>query len=144
MIKKLHEASENGVKIRLIVRGVCCLKPGFKDPKSNIEIVSIVDRFLEHSRVYIFENGGNEEVYLASADWMKRNLSRRVEVAFPVYSKQIRDQVKQMMEIQWADNTKARIINDQQDNPYRLTNSGDKVRAQYRFYDYLAEQPVDF
>lgn len=147
MIKKLHEASENGVKIRLLVRGVCCLKPGLKGSDRNIEIISIVDRFLEHSRVYIFENGGDEEVYLASADWMKRNLSRRVEVAFPVYSHQVHEQVKQMMELQWADNTKARIINNEQDNPYRQADNEQPVRAQYDFHKYLIafdDQTSDF
>ena len=107
MIKKLYEASQAGVKIRIIVRGICCLVPGIEGMSENISVISIVDRFLEHARIYVFHNAGEELVYVASADWMKRNLSRRIEVAFPVYDKKIKTQLLKQLEIQWNDNTKA-------------------------------------
>ena len=94
MIKKLYEASQAGVKIKLIIRGICCLVPGIKGLSENIEVISIVDRFLEHPRVYIFHNNGDSKYFLSSADWMKRNLSRRIEVAFPVYDKNSKNQYK--------------------------------------------------
>ena len=85
IIHKLYDASNAGVKIRLIIRGICCLVPGVKGISENIEVVSIVDRFLEHARVFVFHNGGDEQVYLSSADWMERNLSYRIETTFPVF-----------------------------------------------------------
>ncbi len=138
MIKKLYEASNAGVQIRLIIRGICCLIPGILGQSDHIQVISLLDRFLEHSRVYIFGNGGKEEVYLASADWMKRNLSRRVEVAFPVHDPEVRKDVKKMMDLQWRDNTKARLIDQEQVNHYQTENREQHVRAQYDLYDYLA------
>jgi len=119
MIGKLYEASRAGVKIRMIVRGICCLipeKPGFSE---NITAISIVDRFLEHSRVFIFHNDGDEKVYLSSADWMIRNLSYRIETAFPVFDPQLAATIKDLIHIQLADNVKARIIDAEQNNRYR-------------------------
>jgi polyphosphate kinase len=137
MIKKLYEASEAGVKVKLIIRGICCLVPGLKKVSENIETISIVDRFLEHSRVYIFHNNGDKKYYLSSADWMKRNLSRRVEVAFPIYDKEIQKQLQKMIDLQWSDNQKGRIIDRNQSNDYRLNTQGNKVRSQYEIYQML-------
>lgn len=116
IIKKLYEASSAGVKISLIVRGICCLIPGVPDMSENISGISIVDRFLEHDRVFIFHNGGDEKIFLSSADWMKRNLSRRIEVAFPVYSEELKKHVKDIINIKLKDNVKARIIDEKQTN----------------------------
>ena len=119
MIRRLYEASNAGVKVRVIVRGICCLVPGVEGMSRNIKMISIVDRFLEHARVYIFHNNGKEKIYVASADWMKRNLSRRVEVAFPIYDKAIRKELKQLIKFQWQDNVRARKINKTQSNPFK-------------------------
>jgi polyphosphate kinase len=137
MIKKLYEASQAGVKIRIIVRGICCLVPGIEGMSENILVISIVDRFLEHARIYVFHNTGEELVYVASADWMKRNLSRRIEVAFPVYNKKIKSQLLKQLEIQWNDNTKARELDELQSNKYRSLPKRKKVRSQYEIYDYI-------
>lgn len=137
IIKKLYEASQAGVKIKLIIRGICCLLPCVKGLSDNIEAISIVDRFLEHSRIYIFHNNGDKKYFLASADWMKRNLSRRVEVAFPIYDKDIQKQLQKMIEMHWNDNQKARIIDRNQSNEYRLTAKEDKIRSQYEIYSLL-------
>ena len=143
MIKKLYEASNAGVVIQLIVRGICCLIPGEPGKSENIRVVSILDRFLEHSRAYLFANGGEEVLYLASADWMKRNLSRRVEVAFPVHNPTIKRQVKAMLAYQWHDNTKARLINANQDNPYQTSNSQEHIRSQYDLYQFLQKENLE-
>ncbi len=95
MIKKLYQASSSGVKIKIIVRGICCLLPGVKGLSENIKVISIVDRFLEHARVFIFHNNGDKKYYVASADWMKRNLSRRVEVGFPILDKKLQTTISE-------------------------------------------------
>jgi len=136
MIKKLYEANNAGVKVRMIVRGICCLVTGVKDMSEHISAISIVDRFLEHDRVYIFHNGGNEKIYLSSADWMKRNLSRRIEVAFPVYNEELKSMVKDIVNIKLNDNVKARIIDEKQTNMYR-SSEGQQHRSQYEIYDYI-------
>ncbi len=136
MIEKLYEASCAGVKIKLIIRGMCCLVPGVKDLSENIEVVSIIDRFLEHARVYIFGNDGKEKMYLASADWMTRNLDRRVEVVFPIYDSVVFGELKKIIDLQLADNRKARIINVAQDNQY-VKKKGKKVRSQEAVYKLL-------
>ena len=136
LIEKLYEASCAGVKIQLIVRGICCLIPGIKGLSENIKVKSIIDRFLEHARVYIFGNGGKEKMYLASADWMTRNLDRRVEVVFPVYAPSVYQELRSIIDLQLADNVKARIINQAQDNPY-VENEGEKVACQKATYEQL-------
>ena len=138
MIRRLYKASNAGVKVRLIIRGICRLIPGIPDQSENIEIISIVDRFLEHARVYMFHHGGDLEMYLASADWMSRNLNRRVEVAFPIYHEKHRDVIQSMMEIQWSDNQKARRVDARQANEY-VRNDGPPVRAQYALYAMYGE-----
>jgi polyphosphate kinase len=139
MIKKLYEASQAGVKISLIVRGICCIKPGVTGLSDNIEAVSIIDRFLEHGRIFLFHNGGNEIVYLSSADLMKRNLSRRIETAFPVYDEMLKEQLKKILAIQLNDNVKARILDGKQNNKYKKDDSEIKLRAQIEIYNYLKE-----
>ncbi len=137
MIKKLYEASNAGVKVNMIVRGICCLIPGIKMVSENINGISIIDRFLEHDRVYIFNNGGNEKIYLSSADWMKRNLSRRIEVAFPVYDNDLKNIIKHIVNIKLNDNVKARSIDEKQTNAYRKTESTSEHRSQYEIYEYM-------
>jgi polyphosphate kinase len=137
IIEKLYEASQEGVEVKLIIRGICCLVPGVEGLSENIKAISIVDRYLEHSRVLIFGNDGDPKVFLSSADWMERNLSRRFEVGFPVYQADLKRELMEMMEIQWRDNSKARIINKMQNNSYRKTQSQTKRRAQIDLYTYL-------
>jgi polyphosphate kinase len=136
MIERIYEACQAGVKIKMIVRGICCAVPGVKGVSDNFEVISIVDRFLEHGRVYIFGNGGAERLFLASADWMTRNLDRRVEVVFPVYDEKVRAEIRHIIDLQLQDNTKARIINAVQNNPYRYSG-GEPVRAQMATYRWL-------
>jgi polyphosphate kinase len=133
MIRKLYEASQAGVKIELLVRGICCLQPGIEGLSENITVQGIVDRYLEHARVYIFHNNGDERYYVASADWMTRNLNRRVEVAFPLYQQDLIDQVRTIIDLQRSDNTKARLV----DNSYVEKSATEETRSQYATYDYL-------
>ena len=143
IIKKLYEASQAGVQIDLIIRGFCCLVPGVSGLSENIRVVSIIDRFLEHARVYIFANGGKEKLFLASADMMTRNLDRRVEVVFPIYDELVRSQIRTVIDLQLADNTKARIINAEQTNPYKEREpTQPKVRAQSNTYELFATKQV--
>ena len=138
MIAKLYEASGKGVKIKLIIRGMCGIVPGVKGLSENIEAISIVDKFLEHARVFIFCNGGEPKYFISSADWMTRNLDHRSEVAFPIYDKLLQQEIHTVMELQLGDNCKARIINQKQDNTYKK-KSGKKVRAQEAIYEYLKQ-----
>ena len=129
IIAKLYEASRAGVPIQMIVRGICCLLPGVAGLSDSIRARSIVDRYLEHSRVWIFQSGDEERVYLASADWMHRNLSGRVEVAFPLYDADVRRLVLQTVDLQLADNTKARLLDSRNHNA-RVPGLEMPVRAQ--------------
>ncbi len=137
MVEKLYEASNAGVKIKLIIRGMCCLVPGAKGYSENIEVISIIDKYLEHSRVHIYHNDGDELVYLTSADFMSRNIDTRVEVAFPIYDEQLKTEIKDIINIQLQDNTKAREINSHNTNKYRKTKSATQHRAQIEIYNYL-------
>lgn len=138
MIRKLYVAARAGVRVRVIVRGICCLVTGPQGAGPGLEAISIVDRYLEHSRVYLFGNDGDPLVYLSSADWMGRNLDRRVEVAVPVLDPAVRRQVIDLMEIQWADRTKARLIDARQTNPYRPQAPGERRgHAQADAYAYF-------
>ena len=136
MIRKLYEASNAGVKIQLIVRGICRLLPGIKGLSENISVISIIDRFLEHARVYIFHNNGDEKIYLASADWMKRNLSKRIEVGFPINNPDLKKEIKDVIELQLKDKAKTRIINSKQNNKYKHPKSEDTIGSQYKTYKY--------
>lgn len=137
MIAKLYQASQGGVKIKMIIRGMCCLVPGMKGVSDNIEVISIVDKYLEHARVHIYCNGGNELMYLTSADFMTRNIDNRVEVGFPIYDESIKKEIRDMIDIQLQDNTKAREINAQNTNKYRKTKTEIPYRAQIDIYNYL-------
>lgn len=137
IIRKLYEASKSGVKISIIARCICCLMPGVEKQSENINTISIVDRFLEHTRVFIFHNKGNEKVYISSADLMKRNLSRRIEVAFPIYDEDIKKEIKDIIGLQLKDNTKTRIIDAKQKNEYRKPQFDKLIRSQYDIYNYL-------
>lgn len=137
MIRLLYEASRAGVKVKLIIRGICSLVSGLEGWSDNIEAISVVDKFLEHSRVFIFCNGGAEKYFISSADWMTRNLDHRSEVAVPVYDRKIQKELRDIIEIQLRDNTKARILNRKQTNKYKITDSIVKVRAQEDIYEHL-------
>ena len=139
MIRKLYQASQAGVKIQMIVRGVCCLLPGVEGLSENIEVISIVDRFLEHSRLYIFGNDGNPLYYISSADWMSRNLNRRVEVSCPIYQEDIKEQLWDNFHTAWNDNVKARIIDVTQSNSYR-TQDKNKKSSQENIFTYYKER----
>lgn len=139
MVDKLYEASRAGVKIQMIVRGLCCLIPGVKGMSENIEIISIVDKFLEHTRLYVFSNNDNPLVYISSADWMTRNIEHRVEVSCPIYDEDIKQELQDLFEICWNDNVKARHINETQDNTY-LRNDKPKIRAQFDTYNYYLKK----
>lgn len=130
MVDELYEASKAGVKIDLIVRGVCCLRPGVPGLSENIQILSIVDRFLEHSRIIYFENDGDREIYISSADWMTRNLTRRIELMCPVFDKDIQDSLIRILELSLNDNVKARQL--QSNGMYvRVTNEDKPLRSQF-------------
>lgn len=138
IIDKLYEASNAGVKIKMIVRGVCCLIPGVKGMSEHIEVKSIVDKFLEHPRIYIFENSGDKKVFLSSADFMTRNIDNRVEVGTPVFDKELQKQIVDVFNIAWCDNVKARIINKNPQN-YIPSSNDPPVRSQWAIYDYYRQ-----
>jgi polyphosphate kinase len=140
MISHLYEASKEGVKIRIVVRGMCALIAGVPGLSENIEVISIVDKYLEHSRVFIFRNGGEELYFISSADWMVRNLDTRIEVTCPIYNRKNQKELRDMLEIQWQDNVKARMVDPTQHNEYRNHTEGKKVRAQEQIYAYLAKE----
>lgn len=146
----LYRASRAGVRILLNVRGICCLRPGVKGTSESIDVISIVDRFLEHARIFYFRNGGHEEVYLSSADWMDRNIDRRLEILFPILQPSLRDRLIRVLETFFADNVKAWRL--QTDGTYvRVKAKEPTVRAQERFYEEavasataLPQAPVQF
>jgi len=136
MIRKLYEASQAGVKIILIVRGICSLKPKIPGLSDNIEAISIVGRFLEHSRILIFENAGKPLYYISSADWMTRNLDHRVEISCPVFNTDLQNKLKALINLYLSDNVNARILNDIQDNQYKRTE-GKEINSQIELYHLL-------
>ncbi|MDP5158665.1 MAG: polyphosphate kinase 1 [Flaviramulus sp.] len=139
MIDKLYEASNAGVKIQMIVRGICCLIPSVKGMSENIEVISIIDKFLEHSRIYIFGSNEDTKLYISSADWMTRNIENRVEVSCPIYDKAIKEEIIDTFNISWNDNVKARLLNDSQENQYRVNNK-EKIRSQFAMYNYYLKK----
>ncbi|WP_417353135.1 polyphosphate kinase 1 [Flavobacterium alkalisoli] len=139
MIDKLYEASREGVKVQLIIRGICCLIPGEEDMSENIEAISIVDNYLEHSRVYIFGNSGDPEVYISSADFMTRNLDERVEVTCPIYDADIKQELIDTFEIGWKGNVKARLHSENLENKYRKRPHEKVFRAQLETYNYYRD-----
>ncbi|MFT8313657.1 MAG: RNA degradosome polyphosphate kinase [Clostridium sp.] len=142
IIEALYDASRAGVKIQLIVRGICCLRPGLKGVSENITVISIVGRFLEHSRIFYFSNDSNEEIYLSSADWMNRNLDRRVEILFPIEDEENKHRIKQFLNVYLSDNVKARILNN--DGTYsRVTcNEGDEMINSQEYFSKKAIKQV--
>jgi polyphosphate kinase len=136
-IEALYRASQAGVKIDLIVRGICCLRPGVKGVSENITVRSIVDRFLEHSRIYYFENAGQPEVFLGSADWMPRNFYRRIELGFPVLDGNLRERItSEILAVTLADNTRARLLSP--DGNYRLAAAGKSQPAHRSQTEFIA------
>jgi polyphosphate kinase len=134
IINKLYEAAQKGVKITLIARAICTIKP-----LHGIRILRLVDKYLEHARAYWFKNNGNDELYLGSADWMERNLYRRVEVVFPIYNPKLKEEIMASLDIQLRDNTKAALIQMDSSN-LRITEGEHKVRAQVDFYNWLRKK----
>lgn len=134
MIDKLYDASNSGVKIKLIIRGICCLVPVIKNYSENIEAISIVDNYLEHSRVFIFGNNENPEVFISSADFMTRNIDARVEVTCPIYDEEIKQDLIDTFEIGWKANVKARLHSDKFENLYRKRGEDKVFRAQQEMY----------
>jgi polyphosphate kinase len=137
LIDLLYKASSAGVKIRLIIRGMFSLVPGIEKQSENIQAISIVDKFLEHSRIFIFANDGDSKYYISSADLMPRNLDRRIEVICPIYDDDIKEQLKNYMEIQWQDNTRARILSKENKNRYKRSGKSNRIRAQWEIYEQI-------
>ena len=143
IIMALYEASAAGVKIDLIVRGICCLRTGIKDVSENITVRSIVGEFLEHSRIFVFENGGNEEVYCASADWMPRNLIRRVEILFPIENASTKAKVKHIIDVLLEDNVRASIMQND-GNYYKVDRRGKKRECAHDIFKEEASKADTF
>ena len=139
LIRKLYEADAAGVEVRLMVRGMFSLVPGVKNFSEGIEATAILDRFLEHSRVMAFGNGGDERLFIASGDWMERNVDHRVEVACPIYDPALKKQLRDVLDIVWNDNVKARVLDKDLRNRYRAVAGGERTRAQAAIYTYLNE-----
>jgi len=137
LIDNLYKASQAGVKIRAIVRGMCSLVPGIAGLSDNIHIISIVDRFLEHPRVMVFENAGDPKVIISSADWMSRNMDNRIEVGCPIYNKQLAQRIIHILELQFRDTVKARVIDQHQSNKYVKRGNRRNLRSQIEIYNYL-------
>lgn len=137
MIELLYEASKAGVQIRIIARSICCLRPQVEGLSDSIKAISIVDKYLEHARIMFFYNGGDELCFLMSNDWMGRNLDRRVEAAVPIFDKEVKSTLRDVFEIQWKDNVKARDLSPQLLNRYVRNNSKERVRAQEELHDYF-------
>lgn len=137
MMFKLYEAAQAGVKLKLIIRGIFGMKTGIPGLSENIEGISIVDKYLEHSRIFVFANNGDQRYFISSADWMPRNLNRRIEVAVPIYDPEIQRELMEMLLIQLKDNSKARILDQDLQNNYQRIYPGLKFRAQEDYYNYI-------
>ncbi|MGF1725117.1 polyphosphate kinase 1 [Photobacterium nomapromontoriensis] len=137
LINLLYQASSVGVKVQLIVRGMCTLTPGIKGISDNIRAISIIDRYLEHPRVVVFENNGAPDVYISSADWMTRNIDNRIEVGCPIHDPALKQTIIDILNIQLSDTVKARVINKKMTNEYVPRGNKRKIRAQTAIYDYL-------
>ncbi|MCX2475939.1 polyphosphate kinase 1 [Pedobacter sp. MC2016-05] len=136
LINKLYEASVAGVQIDMIIRGICRLIPGVAGMSENIKVIRIVDRYLEHGRVFVFHNLGSEEVYMGSADWMNRNIYRRIEVCFPIYDQKVKQELLDIINLQKQDNVQAVFINENMDN-VSIKNDQIQVSSQHAIYEYL-------
>ena len=142
MVRKLYQAAHEGVKITLIVRGMCSIYTGSEEMIKNLEAIAIVDKYLEHSRIIVFCNNDKELYYISSADWMTRNLDHRIEVACPVFDPDIQKEIRKIIDMQLQDNVKARIINDEQNNPYKRTDSTYQLRSQIELYNYYLQKSL--
>ncbi len=140
LIYKLYEAARLGVRVKLVIRGICCMLTQNKKFRKKVNAISIVDEYLEHARVLIFHHDGKERTYLSSADWMVRNLDHRVEAAVPIFDKNIQQELKDIAKIQLEDNIKARILNNELDNEYVNPRNTKKVRSQIEIYNYLLKK----
>ena len=140
LIDDLYRASQAGVQIRMICRGMCSLIPGVKGLSENIRVVSIVDRFLEHPRIMVFENGGDRKVFISSADWMTRNMDYRIEVGCPVYDEDAKQMLVDLLELQFQDTLKARIIDTEQTNAYVKRGNRKNLRSQIQTHEYLSKR----
>ena len=138
MIAKLYDASQEGVIIKLIVRGICCLIPGVEGMSENITAISIVDKFLEHPRLFIFDTPQEQEVYISSADLMTRNLDHRVEITCPIYDETIKQELIDTFDICWKDNVKARDLSTQR-NEY-ISDNSKPFRSQFETYNYYKDR----
>ncbi len=140
LINRLYQASQAGVKIKLIVRGMCSLIPGVKGLSENIKAISIVDQLLEHPRIMVFHNNNDKQVFISSGDWMERNIDNRVEVACPIYNETLKRRIIHTLELHFKDTTKARIINQAQNNRYVNRGNSKKTRSQMAIFDYLSDE----
>lgn len=139
LISRLYDASRAGVKIQLIVRGICCIVPGVRGMSENITVRRIVDRYLEHGRIYIFHHNGRNEIFLGSSDWMNRNIYKRIEVCFPLYDENLKKQMLELIDIQLNDNLKAVALNSKMQN-IRVENVGEPVHSQQEIYNKLVQR----
>lgn len=142
LIKKMYEASQAGVKVELIVRGTCCLRPGIPNVSENIRVVSVVGRYLEHSRIYYFHHNGEEKIYLSSADWMTRNMEKRVEISFPILDIEMKARIKAILQLTLADNVKTREQNKDGDYYYVINNGAEEIDSQVKLFK-MAYQNTD-
>jgi polyphosphate kinase len=139
LIEKLYQASKAGVEVRLLVRSICCLAPATARQSKNIQVRRMVDRYLEHARIFRFENNGQPEYYMGSADWMNRNLHSRIEVVFPLYDDLLKAQVEQILQIQWQDTRKSVLFDRQYRNvPISMDGNGE-MAAQEKIYRFVQE-----
>ncbi len=137
LIEKLYEAAKAGVEIKMVVRGICCMLTENKKYKMPVQAISIIDEYLEHARVMIFHNDGDEKVFISSADWMVRNIDHRIEAACPIFEKDIQKELKEIIHIQLSDNIKARRLDNELSNQYVNPRNTKKVRSQVETYNYL-------
>lgn len=143
MVQKLYEASSHGIPIDLLVRGNCSLITGIKGVSDTIRINGIIDRFLEHSRIFIFANGGDERIYIGSADWMTRNLDNRVEVVAPVYDPEIKADLRRVVEYGLRDNMQGRIVDGSGENLSWTTDDEHPFRSQEELYEYYLTENIE-
>ena len=136
LIKRLYVAAATGVKIELIIRGIFCVKIDQQKFVQPMTAISIVDEYLEHSRIWFFQNGGDEKIYISSSDWMIRNLDYRIEVAVPIRDKALKNELKYVLKMKLRDNVKARLLDNELSNQY-VSSEGKKVHSQRAIYDYL-------
>jgi polyphosphate kinase len=141
LIQKLYDAATAGVEIKMVVRGIFCAVTDIKKFKFPIQAISIVDEYLEHARIMVFYNGGKEKVFISSADWMVRNLDHRIEVTCPIYEPGIMRELKDILDIQFRDNVKARLLSNNLSNEY-VSVKGRQVRSQIETYQYLLSKAI--